>query len=324
MTSVESEMLKKGDLFLSEGGVETTLVYKYGRSLKEFASFTMFENKEDSELITAIHRSFADVAASHELPIILDIETWRASSVWFDKIGTSQEQQAKIPRIALEKAQKLAQYISEKSNGKSSAIIIGVIGPSSDAYIADDSLDVAGARKYHRAQILALKNAGFGLIAAFTFTTSSEGLGIALEARDAGVPCIIAFTLTISGKLPSGESLRDAITKIDSETASSVLFFGVNCTHPRHMASAIEIESSGEKEGGEWRNRIGIVRGNASLKSHEELENSAELDEGDPVEFAKEMVALREVLPSLKVIGGCCGTSSVHCEEIAKLVKTTQ
>jgi len=257
MSSAEVAALTNAGTFLAEGGLETTLIYKYGRSLKDFASFTMLLNKEDNELLTEIHKSYADVAIKHELPMLLDIETWRASSRWYAKVGISEEEQGKIPQLAFDKAKEVTNYIFEKSNGKSNAIINGVIG-------------------------------------------------------------IIVFTLTIPGKLPSGESLHDAVTRIDSETGNSVLYFGINCTHPRYIYAALS-----SVKGEEWLERIGTVRGNASLKSHEELDTSSELDEGDPVEFAKEMVALREVLPSLKVIGGCCGTSSAHCEEIAKLIKET-
>lgn len=62
--------------------------------------------------------------------------------------------------------------------------------------------------------------------------------------------------------------------------------------------------------GGPWRERLLGVRANASTRSH------AELDEGDPNELAAQYVALRNKLPAVTVLGGCCGTDARHVAAI--------
>jgi homocysteine S-methyltransferase len=58
------------------------------------------------------------------------------------------------------------------------------------------------------------------------------------------------------------------------------------------------------------------VRVNASALSHAELDEAEELDEGDPVLLARDNAALRDRLPSIQLLGGCCGTDHRHVAQI--------
>ena len=58
-----------------------------------------------------------------------------------------------------------------------------------------------------------------------------------------------------------------------------------------------------------------MVFGNASKKSHAELDNSDKLDEGNPVEFARDTARLFEKLENFHIVGGCCGTDEKHAEQ---------
>ncbi|MCH7790383.1 MAG: homocysteine S-methyltransferase family protein, partial [Acidobacteria bacterium] len=84
-----------------------------------------------------------------------------------------------------------------------------------------------------------------------------------------------------------------------------------NCAHPDHFIPTLAA-------GGDWRNRIGLIRANASRMSHEELDNAEELDAGDPVELGHLYADLRRLLPNLTVMGGCCGTDHTHIAEISR------
>jgi homocysteine S-methyltransferase len=59
------------------------------------------------------------------------------------------------------------------------------------------------------------------------------------------------------------------------------------------------------------------VRANASTLSHAELDEAETLDPGDPADLAERYRELRAVVPSLRVLGGCCGTSHRHVGAIA-------
>ena len=85
----------------------------------------------------------------------------------------------------------------------------------------------------------------------------------------------------------------------------------INCAHPTHFAAVLEPESG-------WTQRIRGLRANASKLSHAELDEAEELDEGDPEELGRDYVALRERMPSLTVLGGCCGTDHRHVDAVCR------
>jgi hypothetical protein len=57
----------------------------------------------------------------------------------------------------------------------------------------------------------------------------------------------ISFTVETDGRLRNGESLRDAMTKVDADTPPA--YFAVNCAHPSHFEACLA-------DGGDWRVRI--------------------------------------------------------------------
>ena len=84
----------------------------------------------------------------------------------------------------------------------------------------------------------------------------------------------------------------------------------LNCAHPTHIAAGLDGAPALALA------RIGGVRVNASALSHAELDAMEELDEGDPVALARDNAALRNRLPSVRLLGGCCGTDHRHVAEI--------
>jgi homocysteine S-methyltransferase len=87
----------------------------------------------------------------------------------------------------------------------------------------------------------------------------------------------------------------------------------INCAHPTHFASVVEVDSP-------WLTRIRGLRANASERSHAELDEAVELDEGDPVALARQYKQLQARLPNLRIVGGCCGTSERHVAAICAAV----
>ncbi len=70
-----------------------------------------------------------------------------------------------------------------------------------------------------------------------------------------------------------------------------------------------------------WLKRVQGLRANASRMSHAELDEATELDAGDPEDLAARYASLREQMPSLNVLGGCCGTDHRHVAQICSAVK---
>ena len=84
----------------------------------------------------------------------------------------------------------------------------------------------------------------------------------------------------------------------------------INCAHPTHFDGVLD---AGEP----WLERIRGLRANASTRSHAELDEAPELDEGDPIDLGARYAALATKLPRLSVLGGCCGTDHRHVGAIA-------
>ncbi len=98
---------------------------------------------------------------------------------------------------------------------------------------------------------------------------------------------------------------------MDEETASAPAYYMVNCAHPTHVDATL---IAGES----WNARVRGLRANASTMSHAELDVAEELDTGDIEDLGARYAALREKLPRLTVLGGCCGTDARHIDAIRR------
>ena len=172
-------------------------------------------------------------------------------------------------------------------------------------------MSVEEAEKYHGAQIRVFRDTAADMVTAITMNYVEEAIGIARSAKSLEMPVAISFTVETDGKLPTGQALRDAIQEVDDATGSAPAYYMINCAHPTHFEGVLTDDAP-------WLNRIRGLRANASTKSHAELNDSTELDEGDPVELGRQHRALLTKLKRLNVLGGCCGTDHRHVEEICK------
>jgi homocysteine S-methyltransferase len=193
----------------------------------------------------------------------------------------------------------------------------GNIGPRCDAYATNLIMSNDQAKEYHFSQVQAFKNAGADIVTAATLNYINEGIGIALAARETGIPCVLSYTLETDGRLVTGETIQHIIEKVDKATSNGPAYYMINCAHPTHFLQSLEEVSSTEKDATPvWIFRIGGVRGNASKLSHAELDNAKVLDEGSPSEFGIDNLNLLMLLPQANVFGGCCGTDVRHVEAI--------
>ena len=128
------------------------------------------------------------------------------------------------------------------------------------------------------------------------------------------MPVALSFTLETNGRLPAGETLAQAIARTDRETDGYPAYYMINCAHPTHFTDAL-------CDRGAWLDRIRGLRANASRRSHAELDQSTELDAGDPEELGAQYRGLSEVLTRLTVLGGCCGTDHRHVDAICRALK---
>jgi S-methylmethionine-dependent homocysteine/selenocysteine methylase len=298
----------KGSLFISDGGLETSLVFNEGIDLPEFAAFVLLENEHGRDILTNYFEHYLDIAVANKLGIILETPTWRASQSWGEKTGHPAEVLEQINHDAV---QLLTRLRAARETDDTPVVISGCIGPRGDGYAVDEKLSIDEATSYHATQINTLERSGADLVTAFTLNHVEEALGITRASRDADIPVVIGFTVETDGRLPSGQSLAEAIGQVDAETDAAPVYYMINCAHPTHFRDALAIGHS-------WQGRVHAVRANASCKSHAELDESTELDAGNPEELGTQYRELRSVLKNLHVVGGCCGTDHNHVNAIVR------
>jgi homocysteine S-methyltransferase len=189
-------------------------------------------------------------------------------------------------------------------------VISGAIGPRGDGYTAG-RMDAREAEAYHCPQIASFEAAGADIVTAYTMNNVDEAIGIARAAKAAGIPCAISFTVETDGRLVTGATLREAVETTDAETGSYPIYYMINCAHPAHFESAL-------KAGESWLSRIHGVKANASIKSHAELDESETLDAGDPIDLGRRYRDLQRSFPTMRILGGCCGTDHRHIAAICE------
>ena len=172
-------------------------------------------------------------------------------------------------------------------------------------------MTVDEAQSYHAFQIGAFAGSEIDMVSAITMNNAEEAIGIARAASGAALPCVISFTVETDGRLASGMALREAVEETDRQTGGAPVYYMVNCAHPTHFEDAL---NRGER----WIERIGGVRANASTKSHAELDEATEIDIGDPADLARRYSDLRRSYPTMRVLGGCCGTDHRHVNAICE------
>lgn len=295
--------------FLTDSGLETTFIFHDRIELPQNSAIVMHASDDGERRLRDYFVRHIEIAKARNAGFVLESASWRASPDWGAKLGLSRDRLAELNRRSIEL---LAGLRAEHETARCPMPISGNIGPRGDGYFPDRMMGGERAQAYHAFQCDLFADTEADLISAFTMTHSGEAIGIARAAKAAGMPVVISFTAETDGKLPSGESLRAAIEKTDDATAGAPAYYMINCAHPAHFVDALE-------KGDAWVNRLRGLRANSSMRSHAELDNSPDLDIGDPADLGRRYATLRGTLGTrFNVLGGCCGTDHRHVAAIAE------
>ncbi|MBA3563821.1 MAG: homocysteine S-methyltransferase family protein [Gammaproteobacteria bacterium] len=295
-----------GGLFLTDGGIETDLIFNDGFDLPHFAAFTLLNNEAGRKGLKNYFSRYASIAASNDTGFILESPTWRASADWGSKLGYSEDAMADANRKSIEM---LLEIREQYETSRSPMVISGCLGPRGDGYDLATVMEIREAERYHAPQVRVFSETEADFVTAITMTNIPEAVGITRTAQKVKMPAVISFTVETDGRLPTGETLQDAIETVDEATDSGPAYFMVNCAHPTHFEHML---ASGKS----WVKRLRGLRANASRQSHAELNEAPHLDDGDPVELGEQYCAIRRHLGHVNVLGGCCGTDHRHITEI--------
>jgi S-methylmethionine-dependent homocysteine/selenocysteine methylase len=293
--------LLDGRRWVTDGGLETDLIFHHGVDLPEFAAFPLAESEQGRELLTQYYDGYADVARRAGAGLLLEAATWRANPDWGARLGYDAAALDRVNRAAVALVHERRDAHADLHD--SGVLVSGVVGPRGDGYVPGDRLSAEQYADYHRPQLASFKAAGADFATVLTMVGADEATGVVAAARDVGIPVGVAFTVETDGRLADGTALRTAIEQTDA--AGGPDWFLVNCAHPTHVAPGLE-------DDGDWRHRIAGFRPNASRMSHAELDEAEELDEGDVAELRASFDVIADRLPSLRLVGGCCGTDARH------------
>jgi S-methylmethionine-dependent homocysteine/selenocysteine methylase len=297
-----SELL--GDMsWVTDGGLETDLLFNKGIELPEFAAFPLVTDAAGVEVLSAYYADYAAVAAEAGAGLVLETPTWRANPDWAAGLGYDGARLGAANHLAVELVRSIAADVDVPAT-----LISGVVGPRGDGYLAA-GVDADQAAEYHCPQVRAFAAAGVDVVHAMTISEPAEAIGVVRAARAVGVPVAVSFTVETDGRLPDGTTLRDAVLAVDAAEAPD--WYGVNCAHPLHVSPALAPRGTDQQDAS-WAARIASFRPNASTLSHAELDGMSELDTGDLALLTRSTDELRGHLPGLRIVGGCCGTDVRH------------
>ena len=293
-------------LFLTDGGLETTLIFHQGMDLPHFASFDLMSTAAGRKTLRDYFLPYIESARQAHLGFILEAPTWRANPDWAAKLGYSRDALAAVNRESIEL---LAELRATFETQHMPMVISANIGPRGDGYVAGAEMTATEAAAYHGEQVAVFADTQADMVSAFTMTNINEALGVVRAAQQHRMPVVISFTLETDGRLPSGASLQEAIESVDVETGNGPAYYMINCAHPTHFEGTL-------REGKPWTARIRGIRANASKRSHAELDAAPDLDAGDPAELGRQYRELLRLFPQITIVGGCCGTDHTHIAHI--------
>jgi homocysteine S-methyltransferase len=299
----------QGWRWVTDGGLETDLIFHRGVDLPEFAAYPLVWSDDGRDLLRDYYTGYAHLAERAGRGLRLETPTWRANPDWGAALGhdraTLDEANQRAVALMREIADEWRDRVPELE-------VVGTVGPRGDGYVATaGGVDPDEAEDYHAAQLESFARAGVDSTAVLTLTDPGEAIGVARAAARAEVPLAVGFTVETDGRLPDGTPLGDAVSRVDADAAPA--WFLVNCAHPEHVLDAFDEASSGSTGGASsWAGRVHGLRVNASRLSHAELDEAEVLDEGDLEVLVPAHRRLEAFLPGLEVVGGCCGTDVRH------------
>jgi S-methylmethionine-dependent homocysteine/selenocysteine methylase len=300
-----------GDLYLAYTGMETDLMFTQSVELPGFASYPLLESKKGRAQLYGYYCDLISLGKEHGIGVILESPTWVANRDRGVHIGYSPEQLIDLNKQAI------AQMCDARDElGDLQTVISANVGPRADAYAPSEQMSAEEAEAYHAEQIAALAETHVDLISGYTLAYPAEAVGIVRAAKRFEIPVVIAFTVETDGHLPTGASLKDAITQVDVETGGYAAYFMINCAHPDHFANLLTDAP--------WMHRLRGIVANASRCSHAELDEAEELDDGNPNELGQQLAKIRRMFPHINILGGCCGTDMRHLSSIARAANTAK
>ena len=271
------------DLFLTDGGIETVLIFHEGFDLPAFAAFDLLKDEAGTAALRAYYAPYVALASERGVGFVAESPTWRASPRWAAELGYSPEQLDAFNRRAIALMEDVrAEYETERSP----VVISGCIGPSDDGYNPAELLSADVAEAYHSTQIATFADTAADMVTAITMTYAEEAIGITRAASTATA----CRSRSRSRSRPTGacraaRRCGDAIEQVDDATGAAPAYYMINCAHPTHFEGVLDTASRGSSGSA----ACGRTRRRAATRSSTRRPT---LDEGDPIDLGARYAAL--------------------------------
>lgn len=296
-------------LMTTAGGFETWMQYVDGFKLRHFCGFELLNDVRGRSCLRDYHRKVVEAAVANGFGVINEGLHYRASRDWGELTGYSR---VALEEINIRGIEFYRDFVREYASPDTPMQVGGVIGPRGDAYNVGRTPDAAEAEDYHSEQIMAFRKAGVDHVTAMTFSSVDEAIGVTRAAKAATLPVVVSFILPNGGRLRGGETLEEAINRVDTATGNAPKYYMTNCTHPTEFEPGLT--------SGDWTARLGGFMPNAVAAETSDLCTLGHLEDGDPEELGAQMASLARRFPHVNVWGGCCGTDSRHISQITRQV----
>ena len=132
-----------GKTFLTDGGLETILIFHQEIDLPHFASFDILARPNGKEILRDYYHDYIRIAKKQKLGFVLESPTWRANKDWGYKMGYTTESLKNINTIAIAHLDEIRNDLEDE---ESPMVISGCIGPRGDGYLLSDTMSVEEAR----------------------------------------------------------------------------------------------------------------------------------------------------------------------------------
>jgi S-methylmethionine-dependent homocysteine/selenocysteine methylase len=178
-----------GKYYLSDGGLETTLIFQRGITLNYFAAFDLLRSEKGKKELEDYYRPYLMLAEKHKLGFVIESPTWRANSDWGFRMGYTHDELFALNRNSINFVRNLSVGFDKISH----VVVSGNVGPRGDGYKADLRMTAGQAKAYHIEQVKAFAMEDADVVTAVTITYSDEAIGIVNAARSFGMPVVISF-----------------------------------------------------------------------------------------------------------------------------------
>jgi S-methylmethionine-dependent homocysteine/selenocysteine methylase len=295
------ESLEKTDFMLGEAAVIEALRRSGATALHpRLENALMIYDGPGRAALASVYRKYVSIAQKAGVPMVICTPTWRANPERISAAGITRDVNGDAVAF-------LKQLRNRWMNRRSNLFIAGLVGCKNDCYKPEEGMSTSAAEAFHLAQVHRLADEGVDFLLAATLPALDEACGIAQAMQTTELPYIISFVINRRGRILDGQSLEQAIQKIDTACRRRPLGYMINCAYPSFLQAGRLPRKAAAR-------LIGF-QANASSFDHSELDGS-ELLQADPVDDWGNRMILLNQHHGIKILGGCCGTGPDHLEYI--------